>query len=97
MISLAQKGKLSYNYIAQKGAVIMSEINKQIGEKLKQYREIKEYSLSEVASMVGKSKSSIHAYEIGRVSISVDVLIDLCNVYGINYVDFLEDVQRSKK
>lgn len=72
-------------------------INKLIGEKLKKHREIKGYSLNDVAQIIGKSKSSIHAYEIGKVSISLDVLIDICNAYGIDYLTFLEDVQRSSK
>lgn len=70
----------------------MSVINRKLGAKLKHFRNLNGYSLSEVGLMVGKSKSAIHAYEQGKVSISIDTLVELCNVYGINYVDLLRDV-----
>lgn len=70
----------------------MSVINREIGVKLKHFRDLNGYSLSDVRLKVGKSKSAIHAYEQGKVSISIDTLVELCNVYGINYVDLLRDV-----
>ena len=72
------------------------DINQQIGLKLKKLRESRNLSLADVAQRLNKSRSSIHAYEVGRISISVDVLIELCNLYDVNYAKMLQEIVDSK-
>lgn len=63
-----------------------------IGEGLKKLREDKGYSLEDVATRVGKARQTIHKYESGSISISVEVLEEILNVYGISWGKFLDDI-----
>lgn len=75
----------------------MKDLNKQIGAKLKEAREVAGLSLREVASIVGKNHSTIHSYETGRNAINVDVMRDICNVYEVNYLDILQEIYYKEK
>ena len=70
----------------------MSDIDVRIGKKLKILRESKNLSLNDVGTKVGKARNTIHAYEKGKISISVNVLETICNALDYNYVDLLEDI-----
>lgn len=65
-----------------------------IGFLLKEKRIEKNYSLQRVGDMIGRTKSSIHYYETGKRSIDIDVLEAICNVYGIDMYDFLDQVRK---
>lgn len=75
----------------------MSELNKQIGQKLQEAREKAGYSLRDVANIVGKNYSTIHSYETGRNAINVDVMDQICKVYGVNYLDILTEIHYMNK
>lgn len=75
----------------------MNNINLRIGEALKLARENKGLSLRAVSKLVSKSYSAIHAYETGRNSINVDVMKELCDTYGINYLDILQQIYYEDK
>lgn len=75
----------------------MNDINVKIGERLKAIREDKGYSLREVAPMIGKNYSTLHAYETGRNSINVDVMKNICDFYGVNYLDILTEIYYEEK
>lgn len=70
----------------------MSDIDVRIGIKLKRLRESKNLSLNDVGLKVGKARNTIHAYEKGKISISVSVLESICNALDYNYVDLLEEI-----
>ena len=57
--------------------------NEKIGVKLRQLRERRNWSLQDVAIRLKKSRKSVHAYEMGIVSISVDNLEALLRIYGV--------------
>lgn len=64
---------------------------------LKQYRQLKDFTQTELANSINKSLSTIQKYEKGDVKISVNTLIDICFELCIDpclMVDnsFLEDV-----
>lgn len=63
-----------------------------IGEELKAMREARNLSLQYVAERVGITRQSVHAYEQGRSSISVQNLIKICDIYGVQYFELLERV-----
>ena len=65
-----------------------------IGEELKALREARKLSLQSVAERVGITRQSVHAYEQGRASISVQNLIKICDIYGVKYFELLERVAR---
>lgn len=70
----------------------MSKINEEIGLALRLARTNAELSLREVAPKIGKSYSSVHSYETGRQGINVDVLVELCDIYGVSYLELLTEV-----
>lgn len=63
-----------------------------IGKKLQQIREDRGYSLEDVATKVGKARQTIYKYEQGFISISVDNLKEILDVYGISWGKFLDDI-----
>lgn len=75
----------------------MSDIDVRIGHKLQKIRESKNLSLSDVGSKVGKARNTIHAYEKGKISISVNVLEKICSALDYNYVDLLEEIVNEMK
>ena len=72
----------------------MSDINIRIGKKLQKIRESKNLSLNDVGLKVGKARNTIHAYEKGKISISVDALNSICNALDCCLVDLLTEVMK---
>lgn len=72
----------------------MSDINIRIGKKLQKIRESKNLSLNDVRLKVGKARNTIHAYEKGKISISVDALDSICNALDCCFVDLLPEVMK---
>ena len=70
----------------------MSDIDVRIGIKLKKLRESKTLSLNDVGTKVGKARNAIHAYEKGKISISVHVLKSICDAMNYNYIDLLQEI-----
>lgn len=70
----------------------MSDIDVRIGRKLQKIRESKNLSLNDVGLKVGKARNTIHAYEKGKISISVDALNSICNVLDCCCIDLLNEV-----
>jgi len=68
-------------------------INQQIGVKLRGLRESNGYTLQQIGDRIGKSRKAIHAYEIGIVSISVDNLQAILNIYGLRAGAFLDEIK----
>ena len=57
-------------------------------EKIRQIRERKELSLSQMATKIGMSKSTLHGYENGTRNPSLDVLAVMRGAYGVS-LDYL--------
>lgn len=71
----------------------MKTTEKLIGVRLKELRLSNDYTLEQVGNKIGKTKKSIQLYELGEVTISVEVLRQLTeDVYGIKIGTFLNDV-----
>lgn len=69
--------------------------DKIIGDALKKARLLKDYSLADVADKIpGISRSSIHKFETGQKSISIDNLVRVCRVLDIDYKDLLDDLAK---
>lgn len=71
----------------------VSELDVLLGKRMKELRERSGLSLSEVASRLGMSKSSIHAYEKGKARLYWDTMIHLCRIYGVSYDDIATEIQ----
>lgn len=72
----------------------MSDINARIGKKLQELRESKNLSLNDVGLKVGKARNTIHAYEKGKIAISVGALNSICNALDCCFVDLLNEVMQ---
>jgi len=66
-------------------------INEKVGIKLKELRSKNGYSLEHIASRIGKARQTVHKYEKGMISISLDDLQDILNIYGIDVGEFLDE------
>ena len=64
-----------------------------IGQKLKEARLKKDYTLEAVAQEIGlKQASAIGHYENGRRSISIENLIKICVFLELDYKELLDEV-----
>lgn len=65
-----------------------------IGELLRRERVIRRISQQTLADCCGFGKTAISAYELGKVSPSIENLDKICTYMGINYLDLLAEAQR---
>ena len=64
-----------------------------IGLKLKEIRTLRSFSLDDVGKLVGKSRKTIHDYEKGKISISVETLRQILQIYEIKISAFLTEIE----
>lgn len=69
------------------------KVKTNIGLSLQSLRKSRGYSLRYVASLTGKERSTIHLYENDKISISVETLILILNVYDYSITDFFKDIE----
>lgn len=62
---------------------------KKIGKRLGEIRKDRGILLAEVANALCKSVSTISKYESGDIAISSDILMILCDLYGVNAAEVL--------
>ena len=62
-----------------------------IGAKIKEIREDKNFTQQELADMILKSRSSLQKYENGQISINVDVLEDIAKALDVDIITFFEN------
>lgn len=63
-----------------------------IGSRLKEMRNAKKFSLRYVEEKTGRSNVTISNYETGRLSIDLPFLKKLCNLYGVDMIEFLGEI-----
>lgn len=68
------------------------EIDVLIGSKLKALREKKGYSIRYVGQRIGKTHATVSYYEQGRNGADLSTLKKLCNLYGVDMLQFLSDI-----
>lgn len=66
-----------------------------IGNKLKRLRKQSHYSQEYVASMLQMHRSNYSRIENDKQTISIDQIIDICNLFEVSADDFL-DIKNSK-
>lgn len=67
-------------------------VNVLIGSRLKELRQEKNYSLAYVAERIGTTHANISYYESGRHAVSIPTLKRLCNIYGADMLEFLDNI-----
>ena len=71
--------------------------NIMLGKLMKNYRESRNISVTQLAKMVSKSKSTISKYESGVITPDIVTLIEICNALNINLNDLLPQTINSNK
>ena len=67
----------------------MSDQVRQIAQRVKELREISDFTVAEVASKVELSPEEYEAYESGRIDMSISLLIKLSELYGVDTTTLL--------
>ena len=69
----------------------MSEISREIGKRVRYFRQSRKLTLQELAAVVYKSKATLSKYESGEISMDVDTLYALAEALGIRVEQLLCD------
>lgn len=82
---------------APKGGNIMKykPVDVMIGARLKDMRNARRFSLRYVGERTGKSNVTISNYETGRLSVDLPTLKKLCTLYGVDMLEFLQEIYDS--
>jgi transcriptional regulator with XRE-family HTH domain len=62
-----------------------------VGKELKKYRKKNKLSLQDVADRIGVSFRQVKNYEDGVSKVTFPTMIELCELYGIDYRKFIEE------
>jgi transcriptional regulator with XRE-family HTH domain len=77
--------------------LIKSEIKYQFGGKLRAVRERKNITLKDVAALAGVSESLVSQIERNKVSPSIDTLLTLADVLGVDHEHLFSAYKKNKK
>jgi len=77
--------------------LIKSEIKYQFGGKLREVRERKNITLKDVAALAGVSESLVSQIERNKVSPSIDTLLTLADVLGVDHEHLFSAYKKNKK
>lgn len=69
----------------------MKDINKQVGEKIRQLRYKAKYSHKEISAPLGLSIATLSKMENGLTEISIRKLVEIVEFYGVKLIDVLPD------
>lgn len=64
-----------------------------IGSEMRTQRLIKRLTLDMVAERLNCSKNTVSYMELGKKRITIDGLIDYCNIVGCNWLDIIKKVE----
>ena len=67
-----------------------------VGRKLRELRNKKNFTLTEVAERLEVTSKTIQRYETGERKIDIPVLSKLLEIYHVGYYGFIEEVQREQ-
>ena len=65
-------------------------LNEKIGFELRSQRLLKRMTIQQVADKLGKSKNTVYYYELGKINITINDLIDYCEAVGCDYIEILK-------
>lgn len=77
--------------------MVKSEIKYQFGGKLREVRERKNITLKDVAALAGVSESLVSQIERNKVSPSIDTLLTLADVLGVDHEYLFSAYKKNKK
>lgn len=65
-------------------------LNEKIGYELRSQRLLKRMTIQQVADQLGKSKNTVSYYELGKINLTINDLIEYCAVVGCDYIEILK-------
>ena len=68
---------------------IMSEVNIQIGKRIRIFRKARNMTIKELAYIINKSKSTVSKYEKGEISIDIETLYEIVDAINIHIEQLL--------
>lgn len=72
------------------------ELDRMLGSILKDLRQKRGMTMQYVSDRLGlKNRSSIADYESGRTSVDMYRFMKMCELYGVDYRDIMEEIYRS--
>ncbi|MDO4481149.1 MAG: helix-turn-helix transcriptional regulator [Bacillota bacterium] len=67
----------------------MSEINKYVGQQIRNYRKLRKKTIEDLAADICKSKSTVSKYEKGEITVDVETLYDIADALHVHVEQFL--------
>lgn len=64
--------------------------NEKLGTSMRKARKKKGYTIQNVAEKMNLAKTTISAYELGKITISTENFLLYCQAIEFNYVDILD-------
>lgn len=74
----------------------MSNINKQVGERIRKYRKANHMTIQNLADSIYKSKATVSKYEKGDITIDIQTLYDISKVLDVHIHQLINDEQNYK-
>lgn len=65
-----------------------------IGLQLKKTRQLKKLTMQNVADGVGITKQAYYYYENGKRSMTISMLVKICNYLGLNYATVIDNANK---
>lgn len=75
----------------------MEKLNAYIGSRIRLYRQMKRYTLQDLAGMIHKSKATLSKYENGEITLDVMTLFELAQALEIRVQQLIDYVPESGK
>lgn len=69
------------------------ELYYDLGEKLRELRVSKNFSLADVADKLHVAAKTLQRYECGERKIKLEILLKLSKIYEFNYYDFVKNIR----
>lgn len=67
----------------------MSEINQEVGKRIRIFRKMRSLTLDELSALICKSKSTLSKYEKGEISVDIETLYELADALHIHVEQLL--------
>ena len=61
-----------------------------VGSRIRLYRKVKHYTLTDLAERIHKSKATLSKYEIGEITVDVETLFDIAAALGITVQQLID-------
>ena len=68
----------------------MQEVRAHVGSRIRLYRKVKHFTLTDLAARIHKSKATLSKYETGEITIDVETLFDIASALGVSVQQLLD-------